>query len=57
MKYYVTDCITGYIEEESAFDNLEEAKKVRAEWDAKRIADGGEPNFWIVVDENGEKVE
>lgn len=57
MKYYVTDCITGVIEDAEPVGTLEEAKKIRDEWNAKRKADGGSDEFWIILDENRKEIE
>ena len=57
MKYYVTDCITGTIEGVEPVGTLEEAVNIRDEWNAKRKADGGSDEFWIILDENGKEVE
>lgn len=53
MKYYVTDCITGTIEGVEPVGTLEEAVSIRDEWNAKRNADGGSDEFWIILDEEG----
>lgn len=56
MKYYVTICIAGDMDEEDCYNTLEEAMAVRAERDAHDISTGKhEPGFWIVVDENGKE--
>ena len=57
MKYYVTDCITGTIEGVEPVDTLEEAMKIQSEWNAKRKAEGGSDEFWIIIDEDGKQVE
>ena len=57
MKYYVTDCITGTIEGVEPVGTLEEAMKIQSEWNAKRKAEGGSDEFWIILDENGKEVE
>lgn len=57
MKYYVTDCITGTIEGVEPVGTLEEAVRIRDGWNAKRKADGGSDEFWIILDENGKEVE
>ena len=55
MKYYVTICIAGTMDEEDCYNTLEEAMKVRAERDAESMKEGHNEGFWIVVDENGKE--
>lgn len=53
MKYYVTGCIAGCIDEDCGFSTLEEAIKKRDEWNRE----DGKSGYWIVVDEDGREVE
>lgn len=56
MAYYVTGYIGLDKDEEGKFESLEEAKTERARLDADAIADGHEPGFWIIIDEEGKEV-
>lgn len=59
MEYWVTDCITGIYGEENlgtGLTSIEEARKIRDEWNAKRKAEGGSDEFWIIVNRNGKEV-
>lgn len=57
MKYFVTDCITGVTEGIEVIDTLEEAIAIRDKLNAKRKAEGGSDEFWIILDENGKEIE
>lgn len=57
MKYYVTDCITGTMEEDGKFESLEEAKAQRARLDKEAMKEGHEEGFWIIVGEDGKEVD
>lgn len=57
MKYYVTICIAGTMEEEGMFESLEEAKAERAKLDEEAMKEGHEEGFWIILDEDGNEVD
>lgn len=57
MAYYVTISIAGTMEEEGRFDTLAEAKAERDRLDAEAVAKGHEPGFWIILDEDGNRVD
>lgn len=53
--FYVVDCITGVRDETCGIKNLDDARKERDELNAKRKAEGGSDEFWIVIDEDGKE--
>lgn len=55
--FYVVDCITGVRDEDYGIKNLDDARKERDELNAKRKAEGGSDEFWIIIDEDGKQVE
>lgn len=56
-KYWIVDCISGYKDEEDEpFTSIEEARAARDEMNAKRKAEGGSDDFWIIVNSKGETV-
>lgn len=57
MKYYLTICITGTVDEMDSYDTLEEAKAERERRDKDAVESGHLPGFWIVVDENGKQID
>lgn len=57
-KYWIVDCISGYKDEEDeAYTKLDEARAVRDEMNAKRKAEGGSEDFWIIIDSKGNTVQ
>lgn len=57
MKYWIVDCISGYHDEEdTTYRSLDRAKAVCKKMNAEAEKEGHNPDFWIVVDENGSRV-
>lgn len=54
--YYIVDCISGCRDEVEPIHSIKEARTIRDEWNAKREAEGGSPDFWIIVDSKGNEV-
>lgn len=54
--YYIVDCISGCKEGVEPLHSIEEARKIRDEWNAKRKAEGGSDDFWIIVNGKGNEV-
>ena len=54
--YYVVDCITGTKEGAEPIHSIDEARRIRDEWNAKRKAEGGSDEFWIIINRKGEAV-
>lgn len=55
--YYIVDCISGNKEGIEPIHSIEEARAIRDEWNAKRKAEGGSDEFWIIVNGKGETVQ
>ena len=54
--YYIVDCITGTKEGAEPIHSIDEARKTRDEWNAKRKAEGGSDEFWMIVDGKGNEI-
>lgn len=55
MKYYICGAIGGVPDGEPGYNSLEEAKRVCDQWEKEDAADGQEPGYWFVVDEEGNR--
>lgn len=54
--YYIVDCISGCRDEVEPVHSIAEARAIRDEWNAKRKAEGGSDDFWIIVDSKGNTI-
>lgn len=55
--YYIVDCISGCTEGAEPVHTIKEARAIRDEWNAQRVAEGGSSDFWIIVNSKGEEVQ
>lgn len=57
MKYYIVDCISGYHDEEDeAYTSLKEAKAECEVMNRQAVKEGHRPDFWIVIDKDGNEM-
>lgn len=57
-KYYITDRISGYHDEEDmVYTKIAEARAERDRLNAERKASGASDDFWMVIDSKGNEVE
>ena len=52
MKYYVVSRMPGAFDEDDYFETLQDAKAERDRREAIDVANGNQPDFWYVMDEN-----
>lgn len=55
--YYIVDCISGCKEGADPIHSIKEARAIRDEWNAKRKAEGGSDEFWIIINSNGDIIQ
>lgn len=56
MKYYIVDCISGCRDGARPITDLDKAREKRDKMNAKRAAEGGSDEFWLIVDKDGNEV-
>ena len=54
--YYIVDCITGCIDEVEPLHDIKEARAERDAMNRASIREGHKPDFWIIVDSQGNEV-
>lgn len=58
MKYYVVDRISGYHDEDDgAYTSLSKARAERDAMNRQAVKEGHKPDFWLIIDSNGNEVE